>query len=1112
MSDNYQYPKGTQLNPPITYDGEVYSYGFLFDAMPSNNNEGYPIVHGKIVSVQSMGSGLYQIVCERGTQLSSYPVSLGAGQGSIEVTTYHSAGGNIAASREIDRVRSYINEPMASMGSLEAIRAVAGDGLQITRAGKKYLWEIISATAYSEAPTEVNYNGDIPLPTVGYITSDVNNIYLTQDIGSGTDSYYDGTTIIFDETFDQSKYFCALYFIHSGVFTLGERVYKTSPLPADFGDGLTGPKYYYDAYQFKLISDCLTYGPDGYLLTWMLRDANLIQALPSASYLTLQTEQVSTFLLGGDSCLLSGTPVLKEFDLAYEVYHPGCVQWRTDTNIDARSIRMEFDKDGNLTAYKRDAIGGIHSSLFVTQASSYTYPFQVRIVKSGTGITFYSRQNGAASWEPNATSTFTGLSENIAGAAGISPTTEDILYSVLQTQDTTLIKIGDARGTTYLYRYKLGTFDVVREYPRPSSEAITDVYNVTANQSMTSSGPISRLRYSLGTNTIYLPSETAGDQIRITCAAPATVPPPPGNAPRTYLQPHFAEFGGDPDNPQKASSNIINNKANWRDSLIIRVEDAGWTPVVGEEFVIIRGRGVWSTSHIPTVYIDYRNDDNTDWQVLSPSNYHLRAYQGLLLIRQSFMGTITKPFCLKIEGRRYRSGADADVYNEIKHGIEMMDNLYFECGIAGGNEAMSPSGLSSGMTVGYGAWSCGCDGDVWVPGSAAYGTRAETIRISQTGTGINGGHRIPPYWDGYGGGTWTTTRQGTVIIDDDPDWLQCNPPSGPGRGEYDYVVPEEEYIWVSPYSPSLGADLIRPHWTREHYRITGYVGDIPIVDSDPAPDFRNYMIGYVGLAGSFAANTISSGFAFNAIPVSIPPQIQRLPDGCTIIDARMRVRYEGMRQRTLSGSMSIGTDGDEVYWDYYEQGVLCLQYHRYRDANGAIVEDTNSNHGLWPEPTKGGSVGFQLVGQRKNTRYVQDWAGNDLGIPDGELYSLGGTIASDVEDGKWSIIDATGLIRAMYHHRGGEYSNYWLYPTNAQVDSDDGVGAMASYVASLTPTHSASLLTGDDCSYGYTCTASGRVTWWSSLEIGSVHIRYRLGDGVIQAMVLPFLQPKHIRY
>jgi hypothetical protein len=1091
MIDNFQYPKGTVLSPPITYDDNVYSYGFLFNPIPSNNNDGYEIVTGKIHSVVDLGSNTYKIICERDYQYSSYT------KDKVEITTQHSCGGNISPSQEWQRVLSY-NNPMSLSGSLESIRAIPGDGCKISRAGKDYLWEITSSTAYSEAPDIVNYSGDTPQQTIGFINCDINNIFITQEITDNYDSYIEGTEIVFNTDWDQQTYVSSLYIDDDGYFSLSE---KLTELPADFGNGLSGNKYYYDgSYHFRLITDATSYG-DTYVLQWMLKDANYLLNHAPDNYQVIQTDTASEFLTVGDKCLISGKEIFGDFDLNYTVYHKGCLQFRIGTGHTLPSMMFAFDENGDLYCQKRSSTGWAYTSISVTQSDSYDYPFQVRIKRDDNVISFYSRQSSAFSWESNCASSLTfGV-----GIVGLSPIDVDLGFFNNQEQNLFLYKIGASNGTTYLARQKSGPITYFEEYTKPAAESIVEVFNETSNTVMSSGGGDRRDRYVLSGDKIILRTECDGDRIRIICSAPADVFPPPGNAPRNFSQPYMSEYQGDIDNPQLASEDVANNRFNWRDSITIKVESNDFVPIAGEFFTIIRGRGVWSTDSSVNIYIDYKNDTETDWNLLNPTNYYLRKYQGLLLIKKSFMDTLSKDFCIKIEGKRYRSGADKDVFNELKSATEMLDELYFETNITGNHEVTSPSGITSGMTVLPANFSCNTDLNLWVPNKVAYGTMAETVRdYIYT-------HGSLPHWETFGDGSRVSLRKGTNIVDSTNTPMACGDPAH-YIGEYDYVIDDEEFLWIAPYSNEIDS-IFRGHWTRENFEITGYTGDptIPIVISDEGPANDNYVLGYVGLAGSFICNHISSGFKFSAIPVVIPEEIKRMPNGITILDAKLRVKFDGMRQRTLSGNYTISPDGLDYRWEYYEQGVLALMYERFYVEEVGFVEDSYDNYGYWAEPTKGGSIGFQLIGQRKNTTDMITWDNQTVYQPAGTLHSIGGTISSNVDDGKWGIIDATGLAKALYKARTMEYSNFWLYPSNAQLDSEDDVSEMASYLESLCPSHSASINVNNDTGqYGYSCQAAGKVTWWSSLEIGSIHIKYRLSSGIINDMVLPFVQPKFI--
>jgi hypothetical protein len=1092
--------KITKLDPPHIYNGDIFSHAVLFEPVPSNNN-GYDIVEGKIHSVIDLGDKYYRIICERGIQQSSYTQVIGLGQGGIEVSTSHSCGGNICAPQEIDRVLSYNNEPMSSIGSLEAIRAVPGDGIEIIRAGRKYLWEIVDSRAYGAAPSSVNYNGDDSIPTIGFIYSDIANISIPVDSQVDSESYIPRSSIFFDETIE-APYLSGLSFINdANLFTQGIRVYKDEPLPSNFGIGLSGPNYYYDDnYSFRVSSDAINSG-DRYFLQWMLKGTNNLINVVNGNYIVVKKSTNAQWQEVADNLALSGTPNLGDFDFRYSVYQACALHWRESTRANARSVRMEVDGSGGLSAFIRGEEGGAFDVLSISQDSPLSFPCQLRLELIGNVFYFYSRQDDSGVWELNASDSI-GSEPNIAGICGLVPIDRDFGYIINQDmQEINLYLIGEVGdgADTYIYRSKIDYYQISKRHPKPSPEPILSVFNVSSNQSMSLSSDIrQRNTYDIDNNDIIIFSESDGDIIRVITQASTTPPVPPGLAPRNFLQPGFSEYAGDIDNPRLASTNVSNNKANWRDYIDIYIDDIGFIPVAGETFNISRGRGVWSVADQPIVYIDIKNDDTSDWQAITISNYHLRRYQGLLLLKKSFMDNISKDFCIKVEGRRYRSGADAEIYNNLDGALNILPELYVQTAIVGGHLAETPSGESLGMSILYGGFNCSECG--WQPSEAHYGTLADDIRRYLATTPP----RTFPFWYAEGATpAWATC--GTNISDPDNPLISCGePPYEFFIGTYDYVIPEEEILLVYPYSKEgLYYGGIRSHWQRENYRI-----EDDIIVSDPAPSFDNYLIGYIGNAGSFVCDTISSAFAFEAIPIQIPSIIQRMPDDIIIIDAKLSVKFGGFRQRSLSGYYYIDPDDNNIRnWEYYEQGQLAISYEKI--WNGTSYDETSfDNGGLWADPSKGGTVSFGLVGKRKSTQYVYDWAGNQLQAPEGELISLGGTVSSNVEDGKWSIVDATGLVRAMIAARKQPISQLYLYPSNAAFGSEEDPSAMASYLRSLRPEHSVDFLPGELCgAYGIEAQASSKITWWSSLELGSLQIRFSLPNGLVQQKIIQFREP-----
>lgn len=1130
---------GSYLLPAVSLGGTDYSVGFRFIAGPSNSNDGWDIVAARIRSATHLGDGDWDLVLDRAPQFSSYTKPpLGPGQGATEVETTHWCGGNVCLPRELWRVLSFNNEPMASRGPLEASRAVPGDGARFDRGGKAYLWEILEAEAYDVAPDLVNYAGEVPSPTIGYANVDLYDVAVDlRTDGPATSRYYDGASIRFEgrgivsgDPFAASN----VYVVGSGGFQLSTRETFVRPggtapdpsyLPPAFGTGLSGNRYWWDegAREVRFIKDALALA-DGEapqaLLAYFLHGLETYAAVPADNYCIAESAGTVGHSETGDIVCLHGCPVGETFVQVITLHGPAAVSWRRSTGTLSLMAYLRADSAGQVRVGGRADVDADPAPGEVL--ATLSYPFQVQVQKSGTSLQFRVRQNSSSSWTdaggnlwpsslPSLTSGLLGVGRIEAGATAFQRDWDGV--------EMTAYRVGGAEGTLYLYRAVFAPLPLqTRSYQKPAPEAIVSVFNETAGVAM-SAGVGGRDRYQLSgsgaSQSVVVGAETSGDRIRITCAAPSGPPAPPGLAPRSFNQPDFAEFAGDPDDPQRASTNLATNRANWRDRIRIRVEDPGWTPVVGEPFMVVRGAGVWSSTSPPTIYVDRRNNTESDWQAVSAADYHLRAYQGLLLLKKGYADALEGEVCIKAEGRRYQPGAWAYNYNELLQALGGMDRLAANVGGGWSGFSAACAGGTSSMSV-YGLdYSCyaGANDSVpsfWVPGDYKYGTLARgkrefaAARLGQLAC-----------WEMTSGGLvysrFATDAgappEGTLVCQSSP-----TQPS-PLKDFLDvggHCIPGEFLLTVSPYGTNAAGGGIPGHWQRDNWRLEG---GLPV--SDPGPEPTNYAGGFCNFS-SFSIDTLSSGFRFVPVPYGWADLLRRLPNDATVVDGWFRVRFQGLRYKSWSGTNIVGprtpksilNAADYSSWRYYEDGVLIAGADTVEGETTYSYNYNIATGGLWPNTARGGTVGFSLVGLRRDSERVALFDGSLADAPASDFIALGSSITgSEVQDGEWSVIDASSFFRAIHGSIGAEISELQLWPSVASAQPDAGAEGLTGYLQGLMPANTCSIIVGaDPVRTGYSATASGRVMWWSSLELGEAFVTIRLGNGEHQ--VLPLLPPR----
>lgn len=475
------------------------------------------------------------------------------------------------------------------------------------------------------------------------------------------------------------------------------------------------------------------------------------------------------------------------------------------------------------------------------------------------------------------------------------------------------------------------------------------------------------------------------------------------------------------------------------------------------------------------------------WKKLTTDNYLARWAEGLVLLRKDFVDSLgVQELCLLAVGYRGRAGGgfDAEIANEFAAALSACDQLWCSGGTASGT-GREMSGYMGDMTVGYTGWSCHVSGG-WVPTGVSWGEWGFNIRNANDGLAAEGASW--PVWYSFEDRIyyWDLARRSTITSPGTATWCPSEPTNY--KDSQDLWVAEEAFIDVTPFHPRTAS--VQPWWTRENYRVEGLS-----VVSDPAPAMDNFFGGTCGLASSLAPLSIAAQFSLSAVPFPPSEIVSRLPTGATILEAKIEARFQGFRTRTWEGSFFVNPD--LTYgWDYSEQGELISRYRSDPEESFTIL--------LYPDPATSGEVTFTLFGRRRDTTSITAYTGDRLEYPSDTYLAIGGGVTTGtLTDGEWGTVDVTGMMQALYADLDSGRTSYFLCPSKGGVSAESDVADFAALLRGSFPSH-AEVLLQDLPDYGYSMTCSGSFSWYSSLELRLVLLRYQVGT---QEFILPLLPP-----
>jgi hypothetical protein len=237
--------------------------------------------------------------------------------------------------------------------------------------------------------------------------------------------------------------------------------------------------------------------------------------------------------------------------------------------------------------------------------------------------------------------------------------------------------------------------------------------------------------------------------------------------------------------------------------------------------------------------------------------------------------------------------------------------------------------------------------------------------------------------------------------------------------------------------------------------------------------------------------------------------IKRLPTGTTILDAKLRVKMTGLEGYYWNWNSTTVYNGGPAT-DYVNTTISINGETLYTVVDNVITYYNAELELMQPR----GLVSFRFIGAVKNTSYIEDWTGANMGVESYDVISSTGVSISseftNIEDDEWTICNCTGAIQSLMGLVDSEANTFYLWPSVGSPNSESSIGRLASYAESLLPDGQVSFSAIDDFTYSVSSNLSGRLISWDNLYIGSLYFRFRLPSGIIDEKTIPIMTPPAI--
>lgn len=1092
-SDAWQHKAGraTAFIPPISIGGVAHSFGLLFSCDGSGGER--LVGTFKIDAVVPLPGGKKRVVVRRDYQDSSYLLTRGEGDSS-QVDYKCLMGGNCALYIEPQTSVSYNNDG-SRMGLRQHDRVSAGMCLLFR--GRRY--NITAATAFAIAPAAVNFSEDTPLPGTARSTIDVaHGVFQRVDWAE---------SFGFDPDDGEVRWSSA-----SSNGTCDRRIFDVGapdfyPVDATFSTSL--PEYHIDQ-QFQVIR----FGFGG-LETESVNhlEADVWQTIATAgrrAYSSNVTEPIklipATAGAGyqdtSDELIAAAVPVNDAADTPVTILAgSGALEIRDSAGVAGSPfVALLFDATGLPSIKYRTTLDGAVTT-DTSHAVSHALPLEIRATWDGATVHLFWREVGAGSWTELGTGY--ALASNDGGVAAITTWDTDGARwkGVATTLPMVLTHLGGLAGTLSAKFVQGRAARSKQICPKPpTGTALTSVINLTTGVTMSPFVDHSaRDIYFEDGDDVWIGAECSGDQIKITTAAPMSVPAGRGLGPQPSSQAHWSEnIDGE------ASESLANNRANWRDALEFLDPRNTFDGEAGEEFDA-RGDAVFDDAHPPSIsYRIAKTGDIPGWTSLDASNYTGYWPDGAIFFKQSWIDSLTIPdgysLDFLIDGKVYRirGTVRAQHFNELAKMGAAASSLFVVCGTPGGTgTAMSGECPAQGTQfqpypTGFTGATTGGGTNYWQADDVAWGTIAEDLHSYSDNLDFYS--KDWPFWDKPAPDNLLTyfdakLRSHFLTADDATIWFPSE--GAPGAISiltHDKCVDGEIVYAVGETVAQSGLPLNLPG---------GY----------PPPD--NFFGGYIpsGTFGAFAVlgRFAAAEFKFTGIGFSAPEFFSRLPDGATVIEAIVRAKFSGLAVSSGSTVLRIEpktTGGFHVTWEYNRDGALILS----GDNEGDNYENPDP-----PAAPSSGLLTFALVGRERNSKNIELLDGTKVSTPDDRFVGVGAGLAvSTATDDEWSLIDCTGAMQALANRRNSRIGGdtYELVPSVGTQAIETAQDALSGLLQTLMPATSVETLratTADGVEHwGYEATTAWRYAWFGSLEVENMLVRYRLPNGIVGSFPLQF--------
>jgi len=813
-------------------------------------------------------------------------------------------------------------------------------------------------------------------------------------------------------------------------------------------------KYYFNPISREVrFGAGVTTGHTAFAAYWLLAAENDVLAMPSATKDVYGQAGYETETL--------------DFDETITLLNAGILRLG-DVQSSGRGVYINL-QDG--TQGYRESGSDAYTDFSVP---TVTYPAQFRFWRDGGRLRIY--MNDALIFD---------VSGNVLPGGNILS---------VEGQNTRFLSAGAEERRHHVFNGQLRVQAIItKEIQDPAKMIVPDGFDVVAVERADADfvltlGAPGRNGYVRSGDEITFRREAEGDLIRARLKASGPPPAPPGFCARIFNgQEGFCEFDATKtDGLPWASTSIPNNRANHRDVAYVAAS-FGNTLAAGDEVAIARGLSFAPSNATIAIYRDLP-DGEGDWELVPSARYIWDPVSGTVLFDDVFAFDDTAT-CLKFEvSKRYRRGHNAELYNEQRAAWEHIETLFASPGAVGGpsvgfhGQCLQMFGPKS-FTV----EDVGDTTTTWWPADWDWGL---------TNSGIHGHYiyddAVPEYIVRECGHFGSDLLWRDLYLRSAPPGPAIAYPNGdPSEGpipqytSHDILVPGEGTITVGPFG-----NLLQP---------LSFGSDFP----GPEPEVNGPFLFRMG-----GANV--GGVRFDPGPL-----IQRLPAGSQVISAFIPVKFSNLKERTWEweglaraypgnigtkyGYAKITVNGRNIIWNEFGG------YDSGRPVDWAPDE--------YLDFVSGATLTLDIIGTRYDSLQQFTFANPDRGaavvLPRRRFISGRGSIAKQagtaIGDNEWKMINVTRAFRTALRMNDSPWQELHLLPSNGSPSTTQHPETLGNYLQGLCNEAEADVSNDVASHWTFSGTASGRIVFYDSFQVGDPFITYTIGGGNTVSKIIPGL-------